>query len=171
MAPNTNPSLVKPDSGVVQMIREMDNPSASEHMILAAHHTHKAAARAKAATTAAGGPRPGTYPSGRSEAASRLAISGFTNFDPDTRMSDMEPAQRERLEKAMRHTEQQWRQQQQEPWGSSRPVHHQQHQQQQLQLQPRTKALLAAQREHLLAALEIDHELRGIWLAQNTESG
>ncbi|KAI8152830.1 hypothetical protein K4K49_009023 [Colletotrichum sp. SAR 10_70] len=154
MAPNTNPSLVKPDSGVVQMIREMDSPSASQHMILAAHHTHKAAARAKAATIAAGGSRPGTYASGRSEAASRLAISGFTNFDSDTRMSGMEPAQRERLEKAMRHTEQQWRQQQQERGAL-----------------PRTKELLAAQREHLLAALEIDHELRGIWLAQNPESG
>ncbi|KAK1962508.1 hypothetical protein LY78DRAFT_672524 [Colletotrichum sublineola] len=183
------------DDRVAEFIAGKSNPTPSEAAILA-HHQSRMPVQGKTAAAAAAPDRrtrPGAWPSSSVDVASRLASSGFTDFAPDTRWSTLEPAVGDRLERVMQRSKDQWRRPQYE---QQQDHHHQQQQQKHNQFGPphapatfsarqgyqaneamsprtheRVKELLASQREHLLAAVEIDHQLREIWLKQQASGG
>lgn len=235
MASNNSPAerttthIVEVSDEVAEFIAKLPNPTPSEAEVLAFHRAKKgAAATAGPGGVDAGGPRPGAWPSSAAgNVASRLASSGFTDLGSDTRWSTLEPGVRERLERTMLDSQDQWRrpgnpfhvrhqQENEHPRSFHRLLHHHEQQQQQQQhvaqharfappppfpirprgphqqeqtpaslrapqggqangavdpAQERVRELLASQREHLLAAVEIDHQLREIWLQMQASGG
>ncbi|KAK1976131.1 hypothetical protein LZ30DRAFT_826433 [Colletotrichum cereale] len=168
MASNNTPTkqapccIVEVDNSVANYIAQLANPTPSEAAILAVHRSNMAAkgntAAARPGEADAGGPNPGAWPLSPGDVASPLASSGFTDLGTDIRWSTLEPAVRDRLEKAMLLSEDQWR------WRDNLfQVRHQ-------EKEARVKELLASQRKHLLAAVEIDHQLREIWPEQQASS-